>query len=85
MKIRRTDKFKKDYQDLPKEIRYRFKQKISLLMGNTRHPSLRIHKIKGRENLWELSITMDYRVLFEIEGEYLVFLSVGPHKIVDQI
>jgi hypothetical protein len=35
--------------------------------------------------LWEFSVTMNYRVLFEIEGEYYGLLGVGPHRIVERI
>jgi len=35
--------------------------------------------------LWELSVTVNYRVVFEINDEYYVLLGVGSHRIVDQI
>jgi hypothetical protein len=50
-----------------------------------RYPSLRVHKLRGVEGLWEFSVTMNYRVLFEIDGDYYVLLAVGPHQIVDRL
>ncbi len=85
MKIRRTDRFKRDYQKLPPEIQERLAQKLRLLVQNPRHPSLRVHKIRGVEGLWEFSITMNYRVIFEIEGDCYVLLGVGPHRMVDRM
>ena len=85
MKVRRTDRFKKDYQKLPSDIQRRVEQKLRFLIRDPRHPSLRIHKLRGVEGLWEFSVTMNYRVLFEIEGEYYVLLGVGPHRVVDRI
>lgn len=85
MKIRLTDRFKKDYQKLPPEIQRRVDQKLRLLVQDFRHPSLRVHKLRGVEGLWEFSVTMNYRVIFEIEGECLVLLAVGPHQIVDRV
>lgn len=85
MKIRRTDRFKKDYQKLPPEIQQRVDQKLRLLVQDFRHPSLRVHKIKGVEGLWEFSVTMNYRVIFEIKEDCLILLAVGPHRIVDRI
>ena len=85
MKVQRTDRFKKDYQKLPSDIRRRVDQKLRFLIRDPRHPSLRIHKLRGVEGLWEFSVTMNYRVLFEIEGEYYVLLGVGPHRVVDRI
>lgn len=85
MKVRRTGRFKKDYQKLPSDIRQRVDQKLRFLLRDPRHPSLRIHKLQSVEGLWEFSVTMNYRVIFEIEGEYYVLLGVGPHRIVDRI
>ncbi len=85
MKIRRTDRFKKDYQRLPPEIQERVDQKLRFLARDPRHPSLRIHKLRGVKGLWELSVTMNYRVVFQINDEYCVLLGVGPHRIVNQI
>lgn len=84
MKIRRTDRFKRDYQNLPTDIQQRVDQKLRFLLHDMRYPSLRIHKLRGVEGLWEFSVTMHYRVIFEIEGEYYVLLAVGPHRIVDR-
>lgn len=85
MKVQRTDRFKKDYQKLPLEIQQRVDQKLRLLVQDFRHPSLRVHKIKGVEGLWEFSVTMNYRVIFEIKEDCLILLAVGPHRIVDRI
>ncbi len=85
MKFRRTNRFKKEYQKLPSDIQRRVDQKLRLLLRDPRYPSLRVHKLRGVEGLWEFSVTMNYRVIFEIEGEYYVLLGVGPHSIVDQI
>jgi len=85
VKIRRTDRFKKDYQKLPAEIQRRVDEKLRFLLRDLRHPSLRVHKLRGVEELWEFSVTMNYRVIFEIEGEYYVLLGVGPHRIVEGI
>jgi mRNA interferase RelE/StbE len=84
MKIRRTDRFKKDYLTLPKNIQRRVDEKLKFLLRDPRHPSLRVHKIRGVKGLWELSVTMNYRVLFEINGEFFVLLAVGPHNIVER-
>ena len=85
MKVRRTDRFKEDYQKLPLGIQQRVDQKLRFLLRDPRHPSLRVHKVRGVEGLWEFSVTMNYRAIFEIEGEYYVLLGVGPHRIVDRI
>ena len=84
MKIRRADRFKKDYQSLPADIQQRLDEKLRFLLHDMRYPSLRVHKLRGVEGLWEFSVTMNYRVIFEIKEEYYVLLAVGPHQIVDR-
>jgi len=81
--FRLTDRFKKDYKQLPSHIQDRVDQKLKFLLQDFRYPSLRVHKVQASKTL-EFSVTMNYRVIFEIEGEYYVLLGVGPHKIVDQ-
>ena len=85
MKFRRTNRFKKDYQELSTDIQRRVDKQLRLLLRDPRYPSLRVHKLQGVEGLWEFSVTMNYRVLFEIESEYYVLLGVGPHSIIDRI
>ena len=85
MKIRRTDRFRRDYQKLPAHVQQRVDQKLRFLLRDPRHPSLRIHKVRGVAGLWEFSVTMNYRVLFEMAEGYLVLLGVGPHSIIDGI
>ena len=65
MKVRRTDRFKKDYQKLPLDIQQRVDQKLRFLLRDPRHPSLRVHKVRGVEGLWEFSVTMNYRAIFD--------------------
>jgi mRNA-degrading endonuclease RelE of RelBE toxin-antitoxin system len=84
VKIRRTDRFKKDYQRLPSDIQQHVDEKLRFLLHDMRYPSLRVHKLRGVEGLWEFSVTMNYRVIFEIESEHYVLLAVGPHRIVDR-
>jgi mRNA-degrading endonuclease RelE of RelBE toxin-antitoxin system len=84
VRVRRTRRFKKDYQNLPSDIQQRVDEKLRFLLHDIRYPSLRVHKLRGVEGLWEFSVTMNYRVIFEIEGEYYVLLAVGPHRIVDR-
>ncbi len=84
MRLRRTERFKNDYQRLPADIQRRVDEKLRFLLHDMRYPSLRVHKLRGVEGLSELSVTMNYRVIFEIESEWYVLLAVGPHRIVDR-
>ena len=76
-----SHRFKKQYKNLPTEIRQAFKEKLALLLSDMRHPSLRVKKIQGVENRWEASITMKYRLTFHFDEETIVFRAIGTHDI----
>ena len=81
MNIHLAESFKKDYQQLPASVQQLFDRKLSILVQNIRHPSLRIKKMKGFENRWEGSINMFYRFTFEIHGDYILLRRIGPHDV----
>jgi mRNA interferase RelE/StbE len=76
-----TKKFKKEYQVLPKEIQANFDKKLSLLLENVFHPSIRAKRIQGTKNRWEGSITMNCRFTFELHGSKAIFRTIGTHDI----
>jgi len=83
MKLIPTEQFNKDAENLPEQIRKIMAKKLELLLANARHPSLRTKRIKGQvkgfKNVFEASITMNYRFLFEIKGDYYILLTCGTH------
>ena len=79
IKIEIEKTFKKSYESLPKEIQNRFHHKLSLLMENFQHPSLRVKKIQGKEDIWEASISDNYRITFNIKGNTIVLRKIGTH------
>ncbi len=83
MKFLRSEKFKKDYKKLSSEIQGRFYEKVELFEKDQRHPSLRLKKLQGTENIWELSINMKFRATFEYISEGILFRRVGDHDILE--
>jgi mRNA interferase RelE/StbE len=79
-----TNKFKKEYQTLPREIQNNFDKKLSLLLEDIFHPSLRAKRIQGTKNRWEASITMKYRFTFELHGNKAIFRTIGTHDILSR-
>lgn len=81
MKLQWTKGFAKDYQKLPQLIQKQTDQKLGFLLQDIKHPSLRVRKVKGRkEEIRELSITMNYRLLFLIQDDTYVLLAIGTHS-----
>jgi mRNA-degrading endonuclease RelE of RelBE toxin-antitoxin system len=65
--------------DLPKNIRIKFWEKLELLLRNPAHPSLRNEKLRGTEYR-AFSITMNYRATYFRDGNKVVITMVGTHK-----
>ncbi len=81
MRVIRTDLFKKDFQKLPEEIKRKTEQSLRFLVQNIRHPSLRVRTMEGVRDIWEASVTMQYRFTFEIYKEADTLRRIGTHDI----
>ena len=79
-----TKRFKKEYKALPKDIQKTFDEKLSLLLNNVSHPSLRVKRIQGTKYRWGGSITMNYRFTFEFSGNTILFRTIGTHDILNR-
>lgn len=85
MKIARTRSFKKEYEKLEVLLKDAVDKKLILLLKNPRHPSLRFKKVQGHTGIWEISITMHYRLLLLIENDCYILLRIGTHDILNKI
>lgn len=81
MKISWSKSFSKGYHALPKEIQKRFDEKIQLFVKNSSHPSLRVKKMSGTANIWEASISKNYRWTFELTKDLIKLRLIGTHDI----
>ena len=76
-----TPRFDRLFRRLPERIRATTYEKLALYRQDPAHPSLRVKRIKGNDVLWELSITMNYRLTFEVQGEWVILRRIGTHDI----
>ena len=74
-------RFKKKYNNLPKEIQKAFDEKLSLFLKQTSHSSLRAKRIQGTKNRREGSITMKYRSTYEFFENGILFRAIRTHDI----
>ncbi len=76
--IRRTKRFFNKHPELISQ----YEKTLKILEINPQHPSLRLHRLKGKlNNLHSVSINISYRVTLEfyfIERE-IILVNVGPH------
>lgn len=74
MKFIYSDYFIENVSKLSYEVRKILKEKLSLMYRNPRHPSLRVKKIQGQEDIFEASITMDIRMTWQYIKKDVILL-----------
>lgn len=80
MKFIYSDYFIENVSKLSYEVRKILKEKLSLMYRNPRHPSLRVKKIQGREDIFEASITMDIRMTWQyIKKDVILLRKIVRH------
>lgn len=88
MIFRRDRRFKREFQNLPPEIKRAARAKFVFFSRNWRHPSLNVHKLQSvtwhGHQVFDLWVTDRYRVLFVIDHDVIVSFSIGPHSIVSK-
>ena len=84
-RYRFSKRFKKEYNNLPKEIQRAFDKKLSLFIDDATHPSLRVKRIQGTKQRWEGSVTKNYRFTFEFIENTVLFRTIGTHDILFRI
>ena len=81
MRLIPTPNYEHAYQQLSSTTQRRVDRKLSLLLENPRHPSLRFRKMEGYENIWEMRVSRNYRVTLLQSGEDFYLRNVGTHDI----
>ncbi len=79
MKIKAYNKFIKCYRTLPNDIQNKVDKQIELLVADFHHPSLHTKKIKGKSNIWELRVDINYRLTYEIIEDTIFLRVAGSH------
>ena len=75
---KRAAKFIKKHPDLLSQ----YQKTLELLEMNPHHPSLRLHKLKGKlSELYSISINISYRISidFIFEDDKIIPIDVGSH------
>ena len=76
--IERTDKFKKEYKKLPEDIKKAFKIQFNKFMEHPSHkfhPSLRIKRVQGTTNIFEMPI----RMTWQYTEDGVLLRNIGKH------
>ena len=81
MKLARTARLARDFRSLPTDIQRRAAKQLQLLLNNPRHPSLRIKKMEGAQDIWEGRISKGYRFTFLVRHDTYILRRIGTHDI----
>ena len=84
MHIEATRAFSKLYRKLPGELKQKVKDTLELLQSNPNHPSLRHKKMTGQRDIFEVSITMNYRITYQKIDTVAYLRKVGTHNILNR-
>ena len=88
MKVQTTRPFDRDYVGLPgqfrDELRERVDKQLALLLSNPQHPSLRLKRIRGTADIWEVRVTRGYHMTLQVAGDTFILRRVGPHDVLRQ-
>ena len=79
MRIARTARFKKAWEQLTKEDKAVARKAIMNMATDIRYPSLRVKKIRGTDNIWEARAGHSLRITFEIGGATIILRNIGHH------
>jgi hypothetical protein len=79
MPIELTERFIRQYGQLPSAIRHKVDKALRLLESDFRHPGLRSHPIQGAHGIFEAYVDIKYRMTFERRSDTFVLRNVDNH------
>lgn len=84
-RITYTKRFEKNLKKLTATEKAQLEKKLEILIMDPLYPSLRTKRIQGTEDLFEFSVNMDVRVIWQYEGDTLILLlDIGHHDILNR-
>ena len=84
-RITYTKRFEKNLKKLTATEKAQLKKKLEILIMDPLYPSLRTKRIQGTAELFEFSVNMDVRVIWQYEGDTLILLlDIGHHDILNR-
>ena len=81
LEFKTTSSYDKACAALPLTIRRRALEKLALYENDPRHPSLKVKKLEGLKDIWEMSATKRYRITLQRDGEIVLLRNIGTHDI----
>ena len=84
MELHPTPRYLHRLGRMPVRIQELAEDKLALMVADPRHPSLHLKLVKGARGIWEMRVTISYRILLRFEGDVANLLTIGSHDIIDR-
>lgn len=85
MKSFTTERFRKLYRKLPKDIRKQARKTYQRFIDDSQHPSLQFKKIHSNRPIFSARINIDYRVLGIRDDDAIIWFWIGSHADYDKL
>ncbi len=79
MRVRWTDRFRRDFHASPATIQGALEKPVAFLIHDLRHPSLRAKKFDEAHDICQARVTGAWRFSFRIEGDTYQLLTITRH------
>ena len=80
MPIELTERFVKQYAQLPKVIQLKVDKALAILDADFRYPGLRSHPVESAPGVIEAYVDRKYRMTFERHGDTFIMRNVDNHN-----
>lgn len=81
MEIQATQTFIRLYRKLPGPIKKKTRQVLRLLQEDPRHTSLGHKKMAGQESIYEVRVSRNYRITYQLDGDIAILRKIGTHDL----
>ncbi|MCL4531665.1 MAG: hypothetical protein M1582_00480 [Actinobacteria bacterium] len=85
MKSHITDRFRRAFKNLPREVQDQARRAYTLFDRDPYHPSLRFKQVHSTRPIYSVRINVDYRALGVREGDAILWFWIGSHADYDHI
>ncbi|MGR3178529.1 MAG: hypothetical protein ACUZ8E_10775 [Candidatus Anammoxibacter sp.] len=79
IKDRKTERFYRDFVNLPDNVQKRITDKIfPLLFTDPKYSAVNARKVKDQPGRWRIKIDMYYSFTFDVSQGYIILRCIGP-------
>lgn len=85
MKSPITKQFRRAFDDLSEDVRFRSRQAYRIFRDDPYHPSLHFKAVHPTRPIYSVGIGLTYRALGILNGDQIVWFWIGPHVEYDRL